>query len=137
MDEMLKALQECYRHELTLAVRYVNFAVQVSGLDRLHLVELFKGNATDSIGHAEKIGAKIVAKGGTPQGKVSEDLAGAPGSVQKMLEQALKDEETAVTLYSAAVPLAKNDLALRETLVHILKDEQASVDELKLLLKGR
>lgn len=135
MDDTVKSLNEIYRHELTLVARYVNFAVQVGGIDRLHLADFFLQNAKDSIGHAEKIGGKIVAYGAAPQGKVSEDLSIVPGDATKMLEQALKDEEEAVKLYDRAVGLAKKDLALRELLVHILKDEQEGVDELKLLLK--
>ncbi len=134
MDDTVKALNDCYRHELTLLVRYLNYATQVFGLDRLHLVDLFKKNAGDCMAHAEKVGAKIASLGGTPQGKVGEDLTVPHGS-EKMLEQALKDEEAAVALYGEAVAVAKKDLALRETLVHILKEEQAGVDELRLLLR--
>jgi bacterioferritin (cytochrome b1) len=136
MDDTLKALNECYRHELTLAARYLNLSVLVSGLDRLHLAELFRKSSSDSLGHAEKVGAKIVSLGGAPQGKLAEDLGAAPGDARKMLEQALRDEQAAVELYDRAIGLSKKDLALRETLVHILKEEQASVDELRLLLKG-
>jgi len=134
MDDTLKALNACYQHELTLVVRYLNFAAQVRGLDRLHLAEFFTASARDSMGHAEKVGAKIMGLGGAPQGKVSEDLGEVPATAEKMLERALHDEKTAVDAYTQAVQLAKKDLALREMLVHILKDEQAGVDELKLLL---
>ena len=135
MDDTLKALNDLYRQELTMIVRYLNYSIQVSGLDRLHLAGFFKANATDSMGHAEKIGAKIVALGGAPHGKVGEDLSLVPHGVEKMLEQSLRDEEAALSMYADAVPLAKKDLALREMLVHILKEEQGHVDELKLLLK--
>lgn len=135
MDETLKALTECYRHELTMVVRYLNFAALVPGMDRLHLTEFFRKSAVDSIGHAEKLAPKILALGGAPHGKVTEDLGTVPGSAEKMLEQALKDEEAAVELYETAVPTVKKDLALREVLVHLLKEEQASVDELKQLLR--
>ena len=135
MDDTLKALNEIYRHEHTLVARYVNYSVLVGGIDRLHLADFFLKNAQDSIGHATQVGAKIVALGGAPQGKVTEDLSAVPADGVKMLEQALKDEEAAVRLYDQAVPLAKKDLALREMLVHILKAEQEGVDELKLLLK--
>lgn len=135
MDELLKVLNDCYRHELTTTARYVHYSIVVPGMDRLHLAEFFKANAEDSMGHAAKIGSKILALGGTPEGKITEDLGAAPADPRKMLEQALKDEETAVALYTKAVPLAKNQLSLREMLVHILKDEQAGVDELQLLLK--
>ncbi len=135
MDDLLKALNEIYRHEQTMVVRNLNYSVLVPGLDPLHLADFFKKGASDSIGHAEKIGAKIVALGGAPQGKVTEDLSTVPADALRMLEQSLKDEQAAVALYEAAVPLAKKDLALRELLVHVLKEEQASVDELRLLLK--
>lgn len=135
MDDLLDALNKVYRHELTMIVRYLNCSVLVRGLDRLHLAGFFRKNAADSMGHAEKVGAKIAALGGTPQGKVTEDLSSVPADAVRMLEQALKDEQAAVSLYDAAIPLAKKDLALRELLVHLLKEEQASVDELRLLLK--
>jgi len=135
MSDLAKALNDCYQHELTLVVRYLNLAVRVGGLDRLHLAEFFKQNAADSIGHSEKVGARMMGMGLLPHGKVTEDLGEAPETADKMLERALQDESAAVDAYSKAIALAKNDLALRETLVHILKDERDGLDELKLLLK--
>lgn len=135
MDELSKALNACYQHEMTLVVRYNNLAIQVGGLDRLHLEEFFKASAEESIGHAAKVGTWILGLGGSPQGKVSEDLGEVPEGVEKMLQRALADEQAAVDLYAKAIPLAKTDLALREALVHILKEERTGVDELKLLLK--
>lgn len=135
MDKLVKALNDCYRHELTTAVRYAHYATCISGMDRLHLAEFLKGKSEESLGHASKVGTRILAAGGTPEGKISEDLGGMPAAAEQMLEQALKDEEAAVALYGKAIPLVKNQLALREVLVHILKDEQASVDELRLLLR--
>jgi bacterioferritin len=135
MDELAKALNACYQHELTLVVRYLNLSVRVSGLDRLHFAEFFKESAAESIGHAEKVGARIVGLGMETHGKVAEDLGEVPGDLEKMLQRAVADEDAAVQAYSRAIALAKNDLALRETLVHILKDERAGLDELKLLLK--
>jgi bacterioferritin (cytochrome b1) len=135
MDNLMDALQNCYRHELTLLVRYTNFSIVVGGMERLHLAEFFRKNAADCMSHAVKVGAKILALGGAPQGKITESLPSAPQGTEKMLRQALADEQAAVALYGEAAALAKKDLALRETLMHILKDEQASVDELRLILE--
>ncbi len=137
MEDLAKALNACYQHEMTLVVRYLNLGVRVDGLDRLHLAEFFKESAAESVGHAEKVGARMIGLGMAPQGKVAEDLGDAPEGAEKMLERALHDEQAAVDAYSKAIALAKKDLALRETLVHILKEERAGVDELKLLLKKR
>ena|SRR5258706_14987316 len=137
MDDLAKALNACYLHEMTLVVRYLNVSIRVDGLDRFHLAEFFKESAGESMGHAEKMGAVMLGLGMAPQGKVTEDLGDAPEGAEKMLERALHDERAAVEAYSKAIPLAKNDLALRETLVHILKEERAGLDELKLLLKKR
>lgn len=134
MDDILTALNECYRHEIKMVARYINYAAQVSGQDRLHLAEFFRQSALDSMGHAEKIGMKLAARG-KPQGRVEEDLGAVPATPTQMLEQAMEDELAATVLYEAAVAESKKDLGLREVLLHILKDEQASVDELKLLLK--
>jgi len=135
MSELAKALNDCYQHELMLVIRYLNLSVRVGGLDRLHFAEFFKESASESIGHAEKVGARMVGLGIDPQGKVGDDLGDVPATLEKMLERAIRDEETAVQAYSKAIALAKNDLALRETLVHILKDERAGVDELKLIMR--
>ena len=135
MDELAKALNACYQHELTLVVRYLNLSVRVSGLDRLHFAEFFQESAAESIGHAGKVGARIVGLGLETHGKVAEDLGDVPADLEKMLQRAVADEDAAVQAYSRAIALAKNDLALRETLVHILKDERAGLDELKLMLK--
>lgn len=135
MEELTRALNACYQHELTLVVRFLNGSVQVGGLDRLHLAEFLKASAGESMGHAERVGAWILGLGATPQGKVVEDLGGVPEVAEKLLQRALADEQAAVEAYSKAVSLAKKDLGLREMLVHILKEERAGVDELKLLLR--
>jgi bacterioferritin len=135
VTELAKALNACYQHELTLVVRYLNASVRVSGIDRLHFAEFFKESAEESIGHAEKVGARMLGLGIEPTGKVDEDLADAPDSLDKLLDRAIRDETAAVHAYAKAITLAKNDLALRETLIHILKDERAGLDELKLLVK--
>ena len=135
MSELAKALNDCYQHELTLVVRYLNLSVRVAGHDRLHFAEFFKESATESIGHAEKVGARMLGLGIEPEGKVAEDLADAPATLEKMLERAYHDEEAAAQAYSKAIALAKNDLALRETLVHILKEERSGLDELKLIMR--
>ncbi len=135
MDDLGRALNHCYRHELTMMVRYLNFSIRVTGLDRLHLAEFFARSAEDSKGHAAKVGLKILGLGLTPQGKIAEDLESVPAGAEKMLEQALKDEEAALSAYAEAVGLVKKDLALREMLVHILKDEQSHIDELRMILK--
>jgi bacterioferritin len=128
-------LNDCYQHELTLVVRYLNLSIRVGGHDRLHFAEFFKESASESIGHAEKVGARMLGLGLEPQGKVAEDLADVPATLEKMLERAVHDEEAAAQAYSKAIALAKNDLALRETLVHILKEERAGLDELKLIMR--
>ena len=135
MDELAKALNTCYQHELTLVVRYLNLSVRVTGLDRLHFTEFFKESAAESMTHAEKVGARMVGLGLNPHGKVTEDLGEMPETLEKMLERAAADEDAAVQAYQKAIALVKNDLGLRETLVHILKDERAGLDELKLLLR--
>jgi bacterioferritin len=135
VTELAKALNACYQHELTLVVRYLNASVRVSGIDRLHFAEFFKESAEESMGHAEKVGARMLGLGIDPNGKVAEDLADSPDSVEKLLDRAIQDESAAVQAYAKAITLAKNDLALRETLVHILKEERAGLDELKLLVK--
>src|SRR5687767_10375986 len=99
MSELGKALNACFQHELTLVVRYLNLSVRVGGLDRLHLAEFFKESAAESIGHAEKVGARMMGLSLAPHGKVSEDLEEAPDSVQEMLERALRDETAAAEAY--------------------------------------
>lgn len=135
MQDLIKALNDCYRHELTMVVRYSNYALHSTGIDRMHLNELFEAGAKDSLEHAAKVGLKIFSLGGTPQGKVAEDLGSVPAGNEGMLEQALKDAEASVNLYSETIPLVKKDLALRELLVHILKEEQEEADELRMLVR--
>lgn len=135
MQDLLKALNDCYRHELTMVVRYSNYALHAAGIDRMHLKELFEKSAKDSLEHAAKVGPKIFSLGGTPQGKLAEDLGEVPAGNEALLEQALKDAEASVALYADTIPLVKKDLALRELLVHILKEEQEEADELRMLVR--
>jgi bacterioferritin len=135
-DALLEKLNEILRWEYAGLVQYTQFSFVVRGPLRQVYHEFFRENGEEALGHAHKVGDKIVALGGVTtveRAEVKQSL-----DLTEMLEYSLEIERKHVTLYTEALDLlGPRDVALRNLLEDICLDEQNGVDHLeKILQKG-
>ena len=65
-DKVIKVLSEIFNLEINGVVRYTHYALMIVGSDRLPLVTYFRGQATESLAHADLAGEHITGLGGHP-----------------------------------------------------------------------
>ena len=64
--KVIKALNTILEMELAGVVRYTHYALMVYGYNRIPIVSWLRGQATESLGHADKAGELITQLGGHP-----------------------------------------------------------------------
>lgn len=133
-DKVLEQLNNILQTELSGVVRYLHYSLTVTGLNRIPIVQFFKGQATESLLHATIIGEKIVSLGGHPSLKVNPVPENDKHSDLELLEESLDFERSALALYVALLPLCSDNIALEELIRGFVKTEQEHVEEVEKML---
>lgn len=133
---LVAKLNEILRWEYAGLIQYTQFSFVVQGPLREVYHEFFRDNGKEALGHAHKIGDKIVALGGVTtveRAEVKQSL-----DLTEMLEFSLEIESKHVQLYTEALDMLKpHDVALRNLLEEICMEEQEGVDNLEKILQKR
>lgn len=133
---LVAKLNEILRWEYAGLVQYTQFSFVVQGTFREVYYEFFRDNGKEALGHAHRVGDKIVALGGVTsveRAEVKQSL-----DLREMLEYSLEIERKHVQLYTEALELlAPHDVALRNLLEEICMEEQEGVDHLEKILEKR
>jgi len=133
---LIEKLNEILRWEYAGLVQYTQFSFVVRGQLREVYHEFFRENGEEALGHAHKVGDKIVALGGVTtveRAEVKQSL-----DLNEMLEYSLEIERKHVELYTEALDLVgPRDVALRNLLEEICTEEQDGVDHLEKILQKR
>jgi len=133
--KVIGALNEALEMELATAMRNLHYSFMIFGPGRKPLVEFFRAEVTESIGHAAKMGEKITALGGRPTVKVSAIHEPQQYDTESILRESLKHEEGAVKLYSRILELVQDDTPLRVLFEDQVLQEQEHVEELRKYLR--
>jgi bacterioferritin len=132
--KVVEKLNEILRWEYAGLIQYTQFSFVVQGTWREVYYEFFRDNGKEALGHARKVGDKIVALGGVTsveRAEVKQSL-----DLNQMLEYSLEIERKHVQLYTEALDLLEpHDVALRNMLEEICMEEQEGVDHLEKILE--
>jgi bacterioferritin len=94
---------------------------------------MFRAEATESLGHAQMVGAKVVALGGVPTTTVGS--IDTSSELRAILEHNLKLETRAAEPYTRPLRnVGEDDIALPVMLENQAEIERGSVEELRKLL---
>ncbi len=134
--QLVEKLNEILKWEYAGLIQYTQFSFVVQGTLREVYYEMFRESGEEALGHAHKIGDKIVALGGitsVERGEVKQSL-----DLNEMLEYSLEIERKHVQLYTEALELlGPRDVALRNLMEEICQEEQDGVDHLEKILQKR
>jgi len=128
VDELNKALSL----EWAGIIQYLQHSFLVHGLHREVYRTFFATRSAECRDHAALLGEKIAALGGLPTVEIAPIRQG--WELEEMLQQDLELETAAVTAYSDALAVAKDDAALRHMLEGLVETETKSVEEIEKLL---
>ena len=131
----IEALNRNLALEYGSAIQYLQHSYLVQGVERETFAPFFAQQADGSLGHAKKLGEKIVALGGVPT--VEPAPVQQAGTLEEMLQQDLARERESVRAYTEAYAVVEDDVALRVLLEGLIYADQSDVEELEKLLGQR
>lgn len=123
-EELKKMLNDGIAREIQVVVQYMWQHVQWSGVKAYTVNEQIKKIAVEEMKHAEKIGERLFYLGGTPTTKPAPIFVGS--NLKEMIQQDVRDEENAISLYKKIVELAikESDVTTAHIFREILEDEE-------------
>lgn len=130
-DALIDALNEALNRELSTIVRYLLQGSIIRGRVNQPLREMYRAEVADEIGHAQYLADKIVMLGGMPQ--VKPDLTPPPVSVDQMIENDLRAEESDIEHYKKIAALAEEsgDIELKMQMEEQAADESRHAQALR------
>jgi bacterioferritin len=95
----INLLNTVMEFELAGVVRYTHYSLMVTGPNRIPIVEFFKGQAAESLTHAQEAGEIITGLEGHPSQRIATIEETNRHSVQDLLKESMLHEQRALELY--------------------------------------
>lgn len=122
--------------ELAGVVRYTHYSLMVYGYNRLPIVDWLKGNATESLAHAQRAGELVTLLGGHPSLKIGPLLETKKHDIGDILRESLEHEKTSLASYYELLKLAEGkSVLLEEYARELIVQEELHLDEVNKMLR--
>lgn len=131
---IVEKLNQILEMEVSGVVRYLHYALMVTGPNRIPIVKWFHDQAMEGYQHASTIGEKITALGGHPSLKASPVPETKTHRAIEILKESLQFEQAAIDLYMALLPLCGTNIALEELVREMIKLETEHIEEVVKML---
>lgn len=93
--------------ELAGVVRYTHYSLMVYGYSRIPIVDWLRGQAAESLVHAQDVGELITALGGHPSLGIGKLLEGEKHDIGAILKESLAHELEALGYYKALLSMVE------------------------------
>jgi bacterioferritin len=141
MDETRKQsaieiLNKIMELELAGVVRYTHYSLMVFGYGRIPIVSWLKGNADESMAHAQKAGEFVTMLGGHPSLKIGPLLETHKHDIGDILRESLEQERSTLDAYYELLKLTEGkSVALEEYAREMILLEELHLDEVNKMLR--
>ena len=133
--KVIKKLNQALERELTEVVKYMHQSFWVKGKGRRRLVNFFREQSRESMGHAIRLGEHIVGLGGNPVVRILEIYEPRKGSARRLLEQCVEDERAARDGYLKLLPLVQQDKTLKRLVAGLAREEGAHIAQIQKMAR--
>jgi len=135
-NQAISLLNDILEYELAGVVKYTHFALMVTGPNRLVLDKFFKGQASESLQHAQQAGELLTGLGGHPSQKIPKIEETNKHTINDLLNESLIHESKAINLYKELLNCAENkSLYIEEYAREMVKQEEMHSIEIKKMLR--
>ncbi len=134
-EKIVKKLNTILESEISGVVRYLHYALMITGPNRIPIVKWFHDQANEAFQHASTIGEKITALGGHPSLNVQKVPETKSHQVIDILKESLDFERTALALYKEALEMVGDDIALEELVRDFIRMETEHIEECEKMLR--
>jgi bacterioferritin len=133
-QKIVEKLNKILELEISGVVRYLHYALMITGPNRIPIVKWFHDQATEAYQHASTVGEKITALGGHPSLKVLPVPEGKTHQVLDILKESLEFEKTAIDFYTELLGMCGDNVALEELCRQMIRTETEHVEEVVKML---
>ena len=136
-EKVIDKLTEIFDLELSGVIRYTHYALMIFGPNRLHLIDFFKAQATESLDHANMAGEHITGLGGHPPLNLNEIKETFKHDISEILQESLDHERKAVDYYYSLLSLVDGkSVYLEEYARGMIGQEELHLLEVEKMLKS-
>lgn len=111
---VVKALNHILELELAGVVRYTHYALMVFGYNRIPIISWLRGQAAESLTHADQAGELITHLGGHPSLSIGPLLETHNHDIGDILRESLAHETVSLNAYKALLKLVEGDSVMLE-----------------------
>ena len=134
---VLDVLNRILEAELAGVVRYTHYSLMVYGFNRIPIVHWLRGQAEESLAHAEEAGEYITALGGHPSLGIGKLLETEKHDIGAILRESLEHEREAFRHYLALLRLVEGrDIMLEEYARRMVAAERKHASEVDKMLRA-
>ena len=133
---VIKALNTILEMELAGVVRYTHYALMVFGYTRIPIVSWLRGQATESLDHANKAGELITHLGGHPSLSIGPLLETHNHDIGDILRESLEHEKASLNCYRKLLKMVEGEsVMLEEYAREMIYAEELHIGEVDKMLR--
>jgi bacterioferritin len=135
-EAVVAVLNRILEAELAGVVRYTHYSFLVFGFGRIPIVAWLRGQANESLMHAQQAGEWITTLGAYPSLEIGPLLDSHTFDIASILRESLEAELTALGLYRELLSLAADrSVALEEFARRMIEIEELHAGEVDKMLR--
>ena len=132
----IELLNQIMEFELAGVVRYTHYSLMVTGPNRIPIVDFFKGQASESLTHAQEAGEIITGLEGHPNQRIATIEETHQHSVKDLLKESFNHEQRALDMYKKLLGVVQNaSIYLEEYARTKIGEEEMHNLEIKKMLR--
>lgn len=133
---VISTLNKILEAELAGVVRYTHYSLMVYGYGRIPIVSWLRGQADESLLHAQQAGELITSLGGHPSLGIGRLLESEKHDIGAILRESLEHEQEALDLYIALLDIVNDrDVMLEEYARRMVAEETMHMSEVDKMLR--
>ncbi len=135
--KIIASLNKILEMELAGVVRYTHYALMVYGYSRIPIISWLRGQASESLDHANKAGELITTLGGHPSLAIGPLLETNTHDIGNILRESLEHEKASLDCYKDLLNLVgDNSIMLEEYAREMIYTEEAHLAEVDKMLRN-
>jgi bacterioferritin len=133
---VIAVLNRILETELAGVVRYTHYSLMISGYNRIPIVSWMRGQATESLTHAQDAGEKITHLGEHPSLAIGPLLETHRHDLGDILRESLEHEKNGLALYRELLNLVEGrSVFLEEYARRMVFEEETHVGDVEKMLR--
>jgi bacterioferritin len=133
---VIATLNRILEMELAGVVRYTHYSFMITGYNRIPIVGWMRGQATESLTHAQEAGEKITHLGEHPSLAIGHLLETHKHDIGDILRESLEHEKAGLGHYKDLLTLVEGrSIFLEEYARQMILEEETHVGEVEKMLR--